>query len=83
MLFRSATRCPSAMAMTPAISDWAAVPRDDAGDEVYLWRRKQFQELGFGPQEAAELAVSDADLGQARYLLGSGCASELALRILR
>jgi hypothetical protein len=71
------------MAMTPAVGQWPAFPRDDAEDEVYLWRQNQFRELGFGPQEAVELAVSDADLGQARYLLGAGCAPELALRILR
>jgi hypothetical protein len=73
------------MATTSTDLQWPAFPRRDAeaGAEVYAWRQNQFQELGFGPQDAAELAVSDADLAQARYLLGVGCALELALRILR
>jgi hypothetical protein len=73
------------MAMTPAVFHWTAFPpRDAEADaEVYLWRQNQFRELGFGPQEAVELAVSDADLAQARYVIGAGCAPELALRILR
>jgi hypothetical protein len=66
------------MATTPA----PTLAGDEEG-EVFLWRQDQFRELGFDCLEAAELAVSDADLSQARYLLGSGCAPELALRILR
>ena len=76
-------RCLGAMAMTPAVSQWPAFPRDDAEDEVYWWRQNQFRGLGFSTRESVELAVSDADLGQARYLLGAGCAPELAFRILR
>jgi hypothetical protein len=38
--------------------------------------------LGLNESEAAELAASDADLGQARYVLGSGCPPQLALQIL-
>jgi len=73
------------MTTTSTHLQWPAFPARDAEaeGEVYVWRHNQFQDLGFGPQEAAELAVSDADLGQARYLLGAGCALELALRILR
>jgi hypothetical protein len=71
------------MATTSAISEWPAFPSDRAEAEVYLWRAEQFRELGFSPPQAAELADSDADLGQARYLRRSGCAAELALRILR
>lgn len=52
-------------------------------DEVLRWRQEQFRELGLGRGEAAELAASKADLGQARYLLASGCSIQLALRILR
>jgi hypothetical protein len=70
------------MATTPAVTPWPAWSEDEKGD-VYLWRHDQFRALGFSRLEAAELAVSDADLGQARYLLSSGCAPELALRILR
>jgi alpha-tubulin suppressor-like RCC1 family protein len=70
------------MATTPAISEWPA-PRGDEKGEVYLWRQDQFRELGFNRLEAAELAVSEADLAQARYLVSSGCSPELALRILR
>lgn len=52
-------------------------------EEVFRWRQEQFWQLGLSRDEAAELAASDADLGQARYLLGSGCPLQLALRILR
>jgi hypothetical protein len=52
-------------------------------DVVLRWRAEQFRELGFVEEQAAELAVSEADLGQARYLLESGCSPDLALRILR
>jgi hypothetical protein len=52
-------------------------------DEVFRWRQEQFRQLGLDRGEAAELAASDADLAQARYLLGSGCSVQLALRILR
>jgi hypothetical protein len=71
------------MAIMPAISQRPAFSPEDGEGEVYLWRRDQFRELGFSSHEAAELALSDAELGQARYLLASGCALELALQILR
>ena len=51
-------------------------------DEVFRWRAEQFRQLGFNEGEALDLAASRADLGQARYLLGSGCAPPLALTIL-
>jgi hypothetical protein len=51
-------------------------------DEVFRWRLEQFRQLGLGDLQAAELAASGADLGQARYLLGSGCSPQLALQIL-
>jgi alpha-tubulin suppressor-like RCC1 family protein len=53
-----------------------------AEDEVFRWRREQFRQLGLNEFQATELAASDADLGQARYLLGSGCPPQLALQIL-
>jgi hypothetical protein len=59
-----------------------ALPLLDSDDEVFLWRREQLRQLGLTESEAAELAASDADLGQARYLLGSGCPPGLALQIL-
>lgn len=70
------------MAMTPAVSQPPPLRGDEKG-EVYLWRHDQFKELGFSRMEAAELAVSGADLGQARHLRESGCSPELALQILR
>jgi hypothetical protein len=51
-------------------------------DEVFRWRLEQFRQLGLSDLQAAELAASGADLGQARYLLGSGCSPQLALQIL-
>jgi hypothetical protein len=49
---------------------------------VLRWRAEQFRDLGFAGDQASELAASKADLGQARYLLGSGCSPDLAFRIL-
>ena len=71
------------MEQTPALSEWPASPSGDAEAEVYFWRAEQVRELGFSPPQAAELAVSDADLGQARNLRRAGCEAALALRILR
>jgi hypothetical protein len=64
----------------------AATPREppllDQADDVFRWRAEQFRQLGFDDVEASELAASPADLGQARYLRGSGCPPRLALAIL-
>jgi hypothetical protein len=66
-------------ALTPPEPGVAA---PSAQDEVFRWRVEQFRHLGLSKADAAELAASDADLGQARYVLGSGCPPQLALRIL-
>jgi len=64
----------------------AAAPREPSligeEDDVFRWRSEQFRQLGFDESEASELSASSADLGQARYLLGSGCPPHLALAIL-
>jgi hypothetical protein len=68
-----------------AVSSSAAAPRPTVLDEqldVLRWRAEQFRQLGFSKEEAGELAASSADLGQARYLLSSGCPPHLALAIL-
>jgi hypothetical protein len=67
------------------MSTSAAAPEEPLlGEEndVFRWRAEQFRALGFTEAEAGELAASTADLGQARYLLGSGCPPHLALAIL-
>ena len=68
------------------MSSSAAAPKEppllDEEAEVFRWRAEQFRQLGFDEAEAGELAASTADLGQARYLLGSGCPPHLALAIL-
>jgi hypothetical protein len=69
------------MAARLTFEEWPLRP-PDAGADVLAWREDQFRKLGLGECEAAELAGSEADLGQARYLLASGCSIELALRIL-
>jgi hypothetical protein len=58
-------------------------PLLDEEVDVFRWRVEQFRLLGFDEAEADELAGSDADLGQARYLLGRGCPAHLALAILQ
>jgi hypothetical protein len=68
------------------VSSSAAAPKEptilDEQLDVLRWRAEQFRQLGFVEGEAWELAGSSADLGQARYLLGSGCPPPLALAIL-
>jgi hypothetical protein len=56
--------------------------QSSAERERFLWRIDQFERLGFSEPEASDLADSDADLGQARHLLATGCSSTLALEIL-
>ena len=67
----------------PELSEWPVLEADKEDPAVYRWRVEQFRELGFSAPLATELAFSKADLGRARYLRGSGCSPELALRILR
>jgi hypothetical protein len=40
--------------------------------DVSRWRVEQFRVVGFNDAAAYELAASEADLGRARYVLGSG-----------
>ena len=55
------------------MSTGAAAPKEPTvhseEDEVFRWRAEQFRQLGFNEGEARDLAVSRADLGQARYLV--------------
>jgi hypothetical protein len=50
--------------------------------QLRRWRHEQFVLLGFSDAQALLLAESEADLGQARYLVDSGCTFTLALQIL-
>jgi hypothetical protein len=50
--------------------------------QVWRWRHEQFVLLGFSDAQALLLADSEADLGQARYLLDCGCSFTLAVQIL-
>jgi hypothetical protein len=67
------------MARTVAWEEERLLGEEEA---VLRWRAEQFRDLGFAGNQASELAASKADLGQARYLLGSGCSPDLAFRIL-
>ena len=60
----------------------SALLLDEAHDDVFRWRLEQFLELGFSTEEAAALAESEADLAQARTVLGGGCTLGVAFRIL-
>ena len=60
----------------------SALLLDEAHNDVFRWRLEQFLELGFSTEEATALAESEADLDQARTVLGSGCTRTVALRIL-
>jgi len=54
----------------------------DEDRDIVLWRVDQFRRLGFGDDESWALALSEADLGQARSLGRSGCPTDLAFQIL-
>ena len=55
----------------------------DELDQVVAWRAEQLELAGYGAAAAAELAArQDVDLHVAAELLASGCAAELALKIL-
>jgi hypothetical protein len=55
----------------------------DELDQVVAWRAEQLELAGYGAAAAAELAArQDVDLHIAAELLSSGCAAELALKIL-
>ncbi len=50
---------------------------------VEAWRAEQLEAAGYAAQAAAQLAMrQDVDLHVAIGLLASGCAPELALKIL-
>jgi len=54
-----------------------------AEDElVFMWRFDQFQQLGFGEEEAGLLAGSDVDLNRARSLVAAGCPLTVVVQIL-
>ena len=71
------------MTSIPLASEESPLGPADEQDEVFLWRHEQFRQLGLSERDASELAASDADLGQARYLVGCGCSLQVALKILR
>jgi hypothetical protein len=50
--------------------------------DIILWRVDQFRRLGFADDEAWALALSYADLGDARRLGRNGCPPALAFQIL-
>jgi len=55
----------------------------DETEQVVAWRAEQLELAGYGAAGAAELAARlDVDLHVAAELLSSGCAAELALKIL-
>ena len=56
--------------------------RESEEDRVARWRLEQFRSLGFEMAEALRLAVSQADLREARALVAAGCSLPLALQIL-
>jgi ABC-type phosphate/phosphonate transport system substrate-binding protein len=52
-------------------------------DVVEAWRAEQLEHAGYGPQEAAKLALRpDVDLHLAVDMARRGCPADLALKIL-
>jgi hypothetical protein len=68
--------------MSGGAAAWEEARLLDEETAVFRWRAEQFRQLGFAETEASDLAASEADLGQARYLLRSGCSPGVAFRIL-
>jgi len=68
--------------MSSNAAAWEDARLLDEETSVFRWRAEQFRQLGFAETEASDLAASEADLGQARYLVGSGCSPGVAFRIL-
>jgi hypothetical protein len=56
--------------------------RELENGRVALWRLDQFLRLGFGDEDAFQLAGSDVDLGLVRSLVAASCPRQLALRIV-
>jgi hypothetical protein len=56
--------------------------REDEEERVTRWRVEQFGLLGFESTQALLLAVSEADLHEARALVAAGCTLPVALKIL-
>jgi hypothetical protein len=55
----------------------------DESIRVRQWRIHQFFELGFPLSDAKRLAVTGADVAQARRLVRRGCPIPIAYRIVR
>lgn len=49
---------------------------------LFSWRLKQFEHLGYPTSDAAELALSDADLHKVADLIREGCDRDLARQIV-
>lgn len=60
----------------------------DAVDDIFEWRVRRFEELGFDVEQAMDLALAKGDNGwllDTHYvakILAAGCTHDLALRIL-
>jgi hypothetical protein len=61
----------------------APAPRIVVTDEVQRWRLEELVRAGYRPWDALTLSRrTDVDLHAAVALLGKGCSTETALRIL-
>lgn len=58
-------------------------PLRDERLRVRHWRRSELCRLGFTSSDARTLAQSPAELAQVRKLIGAGCPTETAFRIVR
>ena len=65
------------------MSTAAQIEFTDETEAIEAWRFEALERAGYLPSEAAELAVRhDIDLHAAVDLVGRGCPSDLALKIL-
>ena len=49
--------------------------------DVIHWRTRRLLGIGYGPDEAARLALSPVDIHELERLIGTGCPLETAVRI--
>jgi hypothetical protein len=68
--------------MDQLLDELLEAEQSEEEERVVRWRFEQFLALGFDFVDAALMADSRADLGQARRLAAAGCPADTAARIL-
>lgn len=72
----------SCRSMSESSAKESLIPPSSKADELRLWRRERFIELGFTPVQAGALSRSKVDIHHAGKIIKQGCTIDLAARIL-